>query len=106
MGGRGPAAKPPVVDTTFGAKVNPLLMNILDGVPPRGSIKLKVSGGFADAWLYDNKIYFRSKLTILSPAWLSSVSSADGTHVYEVMLTPYILATQDGKTVDIKLSGL
>lgn len=107
VGGRGPEAKPPVVtDTAFNAQVNPLLMNILDGVPPKGSIKLKVSGGYADAWLYDNKVYFRTKLTVLSPAWLSTVSSPDGTHVYEMMLTPYIVATQDGKTVDIKLSGL
>lgn len=106
IGERGPDAKPPVVDTAFNANVNPLIINILDGVPPRGSIKLKVTGGAADAWLYDNKIYFRTKLTILSPAWLSSVSSPDGTHVYEMMLTPYIVATQEGKTVDIRLSGL
>lgn len=106
IGERGPDAKPPVVDTAFNANVNPLIINVLDGVPPRGSIKLKVTGGPADAWLYDNKIYFRSKLTILSPAWLSSVSSPDGTHVYEMMLTPYIVATQEGKTVDIRLSGL
>lgn len=106
VGGRGPDAKPVVIDTAFGAKVNPLLMNLLDGVPPKGSIKLNVIGGLGDAWLYDNKVYFRSKLTILSPAWLSSVSSPDGTHVYELMLTPYIVATQNGRTVDIKLSGL
>lgn len=106
VGGRGPDAKPPVVDTTFSSNVNPLLMNILDGIPPKGSIKLNVSGGMGDAWLNDNKIFFRTKLTVLSPAWVSTVSSPDGTHVYELMLTPYIVATQNGKTVDIKLTGL
>lgn len=106
VGGRGPDAKPVVVDTAFSANVNPLLMNLLDGVPPKGSIKLNVSGGLGEAWLNDNKIYFRTKLTLLSPAWLANVSSPDGTHVYELMLTPYIVATQNGKTVDIKLSGL
>jgi len=103
---RGPDAKPVIVDTSFNANVNPLLMNLLDGVPPRGSIKLHVAGGPGEAWVVDNKIYFRSKLTVLSPAWVSSVSSPDGTHVYELMLTPSILASQNGKTIDIKLSGL
>lgn len=104
--GHGPEARPPVLDTTFNAKVNPVLINILDGVPPRGSIKLEVTGGQGDAWLADNRIYFRTKLTVLSPAWVATVASPDGTHVYEMVLTPYILASQNGKTIDIKLSGL
>ncbi len=106
VGGRGPDAKPPVVDTTYNAKVNPLLINILDGIPPRNSIKLGVTGGHGEAWLADGRIYFRTKLTVLSPAWTATVASADGTHVYEMMLTPFILASENGKTIDIKLSGL
>ncbi len=54
----------------------------------------------------DGKIYFRTKCTVLSPAWTATVASPDGTHVYEMMATPYILASQNGKTIDIKLSGL
>ncbi len=104
--GRGPDAKPPIVETTYNAKVNPLLINILDGIPPRESIKLSVTGGHGEAWLADNRVYFRTKLTVLSPAWTATVSSPDGTHVYELMLTPFILASQNGKTIDIKLSGL
>lgn len=104
--GRGPDAKPPIVDTTLSAKVNPLLINILDGIPPRDSIKLGVSGGYGDAWFVDGRVYFRTKLTVLSPAWTATVASPDGTHVYEMMQTPFILATLNGRTVDIKLSGL
>lgn len=105
---RGPHAKVPLMETTtiVNAQVNPLLINLLDGIPPKGSLKLRVSGGPGEAWHYDNKVYFRSKLTLLSPAWVSTVSSPDGTHVYELMLTPTLLASQDGKTVDIRLSGL
>lgn len=106
VGGRGPDAKPPIVDTTYNAKVNPLLINILDGIPPRGSIKLGVTGGYGEAWYADGRVYFRTKLTVLSPAWTATVASPDGTHVYEMMLTPFILASQNGKTIDIKLSGL
>ncbi|MBS0286293.1 MAG: type IV secretion protein IcmK [Proteobacteria bacterium] len=104
--GRGPDAKPPVVETLNNAKVNPLLINILDGIPPRDSVKLSVTGGHGEAWLADGRVYFRTKLTVLSPAWTATVSSPDGTHVYEMMLTPFILASQNGKTIDIKLSGL
>ncbi len=106
VGGRGPDAKPPIVDTTFNAKVNPILINILDGIPPRGSIKLGVTGGQGEAWYADSRVYFRTKLVVLSPAWTGTVASPDGTHVYELTPTPYILASQNGKTIDIKLSGL
>jgi intracellular multiplication protein IcmK len=106
VGGRGPDAKAPIVDTTYNAKVNPLLINILDGIAPRGSIKLGVTGGYGEAWYADGRVYFRTKLTVLSPAWTATVASPDGTHVYEMMLTPFILASQNGKTIDIKLSGL
>jgi len=43
---------------------------------------------------------------VLSPAWTSTVSSPDGTHVYEMMKTPSILASQGGKTINLTLSGL
>lgn len=104
--GRGPDSKPPIVEILPSAKVSPLLINILDGIPPRGSVRLSVSGGHGEAWLSDSRVYFRTKLTVLSPAWTATVASPDGTHVYELMPTPYILATQNGKTVDIRLSGL
>lgn len=104
--GRGPNAKPAVVETALNANVNPILLNILDGVPPVGSIKLGVFGGPGDAWLRDDKIYFRTRLTVLSPAWLATVSSADGMHVYELMVTPYVMGSENGRTVNIKLSGL
>jgi intracellular multiplication protein IcmK len=106
VGGRGPDAKPVVVDTTSNAKVNSLLINILDGIPPKNSIKLGVTGGHGEAWFADGRVYFRTKLTVLSPAWTATVASPDGTHVYEMMLTPFILASENGKTIDIKLSGL
>jgi len=75
-------------------------------VPPTDSIELKVSGEHGRAWLYNNKLIFRTKLTLLSPAWSSSVSSPDGTKVYELMRTPLILASQNGKPIKIELTGM
>lgn len=105
--GRGPNAKPLIsAETLYDPQVNSVLMNILDGIPPRDSTILKVSGGYGDAWLANNRLYFRTKLTILSPAWTSSVTGPDGTRVFEMMPTPHILASGEGKTIDIKITGM
>ncbi len=107
VAGRGPQATAPIlpVSMTTPAQVNPMLINFLDGIPPQGSIKLE-AGRYGEAWVYQNKMYFRSKLKLLSPAWTATVSSPDGTHVYEMMKTPLILATENGVTVNIVLKGL
>lgn len=109
VAGRGPQAVAPILPDTVTvigpAQINSALINFLDGIPPNGSIKLE-AGMKGEAWLYENKIYFRTKLKLLSPAWSATVSSPDGTHVYEMMKTPLILATDNGKTINIELKGL
>lgn len=102
----GPNALPPVVDSISSYSAPPSLLSVLDGVPPTGSTELKVSGNYGRAWLHNGSLIFRTKLTILSPAWKNSVTSLDGTKVYELMETPLILASQQGKPVHIELSGM
>ncbi len=104
--GRGPNAKAAVVGDALPAGPDPLLLSVLDGVPPAGSIELQVTCGCGLAWLYKDKMIFRTHLTILSPAWVSTVSSADGTRVYEMAPTPLVIATQNGKMVKIAIRGL
>lgn len=109
IAGRGPEAAPPIMQDsilTGAAKTNPVLINILDGIPPKGSTKLNVSGNYGDAWSKGDTLYFRSKLSVLSPAWVATVSSPDGTHVYEMKNTPSILASKNGQTIDIRITGL
>jgi intracellular multiplication protein IcmK len=103
---RGPNALAPITGDALPPAANTELLSILDGVPPLGSTELKVSCGGGRAWLVNDKLIFRSKLRILSPAWSSTVSSIDGTHVYELRPTPVILALQNGKTIKIELTGL
>lgn len=107
IAGRGPQATAPMLPHSVNtpAQINPMLINFLDGIPPQGSIKLN-AGRYGDAWLYQDKMYFRSKLKLLSPAWMATLSSPDGTHVYEMMRTPLILATENGITVNIVLKGM
>lgn len=102
----GPNAQAPIVDNSLPAGTSSALLSVLDGVPPTDSIELKVSGDYGRAWVYNNRIIFRTKLTLLSPAWTSSVSSPDGTKVYELMKTPLILASQNGKPIKIELTGM
>ena len=102
----GPNALPSVGESNYSNFVMPpSLLKVLDGIPPENSKELQVSGSFGRAWFYNGKIIFRTNLVVLSPAWNATVSSADGTKVYEFMQTPLILASKDGKTIKIEISG-
>lgn len=104
--GRGPNALEAIVGETLPCQPEPILLSVLDGVPPPGSIEVEVSGGCGRAWLWKGKLIFRTQLTILSPAWSATVSSIDGTKVYELSPTPLILASQNGKMVKVMLKGI
>jgi intracellular multiplication protein IcmK len=104
--GVGPNGEAPVLDNPMSQATSNSLLGALDGVPPSGSIELNVAKDYGRAWIYNGKLLFRTKLTVLSPAWSASVSSPDGTRVYELMQTPVILASQNGKTIKIELTGL
>jgi intracellular multiplication protein IcmK len=65
--------------------INAVMMDILNHLIPKESKELKVENGLAESWLYRNKLYVRTPLTLISPGWTSKVSGADGTiHVYEI----------------------
>ena len=49
---------------------------------------------------------FSYPLNVLSPSWISSMSSPDGTHVYELTKSPVILASQRGSVVQLMIKGL
>jgi len=96
----GPFAKAPLIEG--GNKLvagNSLLMSILDGTPPQSAQRLDVSGvdGRTSAYKVNNKTYVRTPLTLLSPGWDQSVSSADGMKVYSLNDTPVVLLSDRGK---------
>ncbi len=107
IAGRGPKAEGTLVSTALNsAQTNPTLIHILDGIPPEGSQQLTVEPAVAQVWLKQNKLYVRTALTLLSPAWTATVASANGTRVYEMTKTPLLLASQDGKTITVEIKGL
>ena len=75
--------------------------------PPAGSKTLEVTGGGkAQAWLLNDTLFVRTRLTILSPGWISTMSSADGMHAYEMKRTPTLLMSMNGKEILLKIEGL
>lgn len=104
--GIGPNADNAPVEEGLPPSASEVLLHVLDGVPPPGSKRLVVSGGDARAWLFNNQMYVRTNLTILSPGWLGSMTSADGMHAYEMPKSPVILVSWHGKVMQLKVEGL
>lgn len=104
--GYGPNAKNMPMEEGLPPSASDVLLHVLDGVPPPGSSRLVVSGGDARAWLLDRKMYVRTNLTILSPGWLGSMTSADGMHAYEMQKSPVLLVSWHGKVMQLKIEGL
>ncbi len=104
--GYGPNAKQMPMEASLPASASDVLLHVLDGVPPNGSSRLTVSGGDAKAWLLNNRMFVRTSLTILSPGWIASMTSADGTHAYEMHKSPVLLVSWHGKVMQLKVEGL
>lgn len=103
--GYGPNANTTPVSQGLPASANNTLLHVLDGVPPAGSKRLIVKGGDAKAWSMGDKMYVRTNLTILSPGWLATMTSGDGTHAYEMQKSPVLLVSWHGKVMQLKLEG-
>lgn len=101
--GFGPNAKDIPRSKGLPESANPVLLGILDGVPPSGSSTLQVLGGNAQAWRQGEKLFLRTRLTLLSPSWTSTMTSADGTKAYELQSAPTLLAFDNGKVVQLTL---
>ena len=85
---------------------NPVLLNFLDGVPPSDAKLLVIEGAPAQAWSYQGHLFLRTRVTVLSPGWIASMNSPDGTYVYELAKTPVILASQRGQMIQLSIKGL
>lgn len=88
--------------------INPVMLDIVNRIIPKGSKLLTVKGGEAEAWLYRSKLYVRTPLTMISPGWSSKLSGADDSiHVYEVSdpISKLILL-DSGKMKHVALEGL
>lgn len=98
--GYGPKAKAHTGDM-YPDKENSVLLGVLDGVPPVGSLPIEATEGSVDAWVMGGRMYIRTRNKIVSPAWVSSVRSADGMYAYEMNATPTILISKKGAVTTV-----
>jgi intracellular multiplication protein IcmK len=106
VSGIGPNTKELPIGTTLPNSANQLLLGVLDGVAPAGSRALKVVGADCQAWLLGEKIYFRTRLTVLSPGWVGKMVSPDGMLAYELPRTSSVLVSRYGEPVELRIEGL
>ncbi|MBU6234880.1 MAG: type IV secretion protein DotH [Alphaproteobacteria bacterium] len=100
----GPKAAPPIIDpgsTDVQAGTDKAIGQILDGVPPAGTEKVRLAGVDARTSVFriGPSTYLRTPLTLLSPGWSASAKSADGMTVYVVNDTPVFLLSDRGRMV-------
>jgi len=100
IGEFGPQSTPQIIEGgTERVAGNDSIMAVLDGTPPSGATRLNVGGvdSRTTAYKLNNMTYVRTPLTLLSPGWQQSVSSADGMNVYALNDTPVLLLSDRGK---------
>lgn len=104
----GPAAATPLMNKggiTDVAGKDDGLIAVLSGLPPKAAKAMTVSGTDkrTKVWEINDHYYVRTPLTLLSPAWDSSMRSADGTQVYVLPETPVLLMSDSGQLMRVKI---
>lgn len=105
----GPNAKPSLISVSGGPALTAgggVMNAVLEGVPPKGGDRLNVEGvdGRTSAYVVNKITYVRTPLTLLSPSWTASVSSADGMNVYSLKNASVLLLSDKGEVVRARLS--
>lgn len=101
----GPLAKAQIMDSTSLDNTvvgdDGKMVEFLEGTPPSQAEKLVLNGvdDRTKAWRSGKNIYLRTPLTLLSPSWGASVSSADGMNVYTLDDAPVLLLSDQGRMV-------
>jgi len=106
IGKLGPGAKPQMISRPRLEAGDETLTLILANAPPGLARPVKISGldSRTKAWSIGDKVYVRTPLSLLSPAWNASVASADGTMVYEIGSAPVLLMSDNGAMVRAQIS--
>lgn len=105
----GPNALVPVIEVPLQTQAGDgSLISILDGVSPEGTTALTVSGvdGRTSAYKSGGRVFVRTPLSLLSPAWSEQVASADGMTVYVIPDAPVLLLSDKGRMVRASLSDV
>lgn len=106
VSGIGPNTKELPIGTDLPNSANQLLLGVLDGIAPAGSRSLNVIGASnTQVWALGEKMYLRTRLTLLSPGWVGKMVSPDGMNAYELPKTSSVLVSRYGEPVQLKIEG-
>ena len=102
--GRGPNAQ---YDVTAGSSLAPTndatVQGFLDGIAPRGARKVKTSNRDVEAWRFQDMVYVRSPLELVSPAYVARAHHVSGVNVYTMADAPVVLFSQDGRLSSVNI---
>lgn len=103
--GRGPNATEVAMGDRQISIYDDVLQRFLDGVPPEGAHRLAVQAQSAtpvQAWEHGGLLYIRTALDSRT-AVRDSMASADGTRIYRMSPTPYVMLSEQGNTVSVRV---
>lgn len=102
--GRGPNAQYDIAGLTSLAPTNDAVVQaFLDGISPRGSVKLKASRRDVEAWKFKDMIYIRTQCELLSPAYIGRARNVSGINVYTLATAPVIIVSLDGRMSSVMI---
>lgn len=102
---RGPAAQPGAAPEMRIGLHDRTLQAFLDGVPPKEARRLKTTGAVPETtvWQLGDDLYVRSRADIRDE-FEATLSSADGTHLWKLPLTPYVSFSVMGRTAALNVA--
>src|SRR5260364_190662 len=98
----GPQPQPAITTETAIGLPSATLQSLLEGIEPPQAKPICIRNAPANmkAWLIGNapasRIVLRTSLFLNNPAYYGSLTSADGTHVYEIPQTPVVTVSENG----------
>lgn len=85
--------------------VSSRVLAFLDGIPPSEARSIPVHGtGDMEAWRDGNRLFVRTHLDVLAPAWIETVSGPNGMKLYVFSPVSVITAAgEDGEMITVEL---
>lgn len=103
---RGPNASAPLLGPGKIALYDEILQAFLDGIPPEGATRIRVVAGNVPEktliWQYNGYLFIRTQNN-LQTAFDNSIAASDGTRVYRLPLTPYIMLSEGAQSIMLQV---
>lgn len=79
------------------------LQAFVDGTPPRGARAVKTSARDVEAWTFNDMLYVRSSLELMSPPYTARRDHVSGMHVFRISEMGALVFSRDGRLSQVTL---